>query len=236
MKISRKNLIYVLRDCNDNVRYVGQTIRGKFRFKDHVRKRNRKQPVSCFLKKCIDQKIKYRFEIIEYCPKSILDDREIFYIKYYRNLGCNLLNLTDGGSTTKGYKHTKEALKVMSDNQKGTPSNFKGRKHTEETKRIFSYKASLRTGNLNNFYGKKHSEESKNKMSETKKRMFKDKTLIPHNLRPILCLYNMKTYNNSREAAEDLNVPSSSIRSVLQGKSRVLYGKYKFIYKEDYDG
>ena len=235
MKINRNVFIYVIRDSNNKVRYVGQTTQGKQRFRSHINKRNRKQPSSCFIKKCIDNDIKFEFDIIEYCPEDKLDEREIFYIKRYRDLNYKLLNLTDGGKTTTGHKHTQETKDLLSRLNTGKPSAFKGKSHSKESKKLLSLAAKKRTGELNHFFNKKHKEESKLKMSNTRKKMFKNGDIRPPRAKDILCLYNMKTYISSTEAAKDLKVPASSIRSVLQGKSKSLYGKYEFIYKEEHE-
>lgn len=235
MKIDRNVFIYVIKDSKEKVRYVGQTSKGKSRFSGHINKRNRKQPSSCFIKKCVDNNIDFSFEIIEYCPIDKLDAREIFYIKYYRKSKCKLLNLTDGGKSTRGYKHSENTKKLLSELNKGKESAFKGRKHTDENIKRQSILASKRKGELNPFFNKKHTQKSKDEMSKTRKKMFKEGVIEPPKSRPFVCLENEKTYKTSREAALDLNVPASSIRSVLQGKSKSLYGKYRFIYKEYYE-
>jgi len=37
-----------------------------------------------------------------------LDFLEIFYISYFRSIGCDLVNLAKGGAFRGGYKHTEE--------------------------------------------------------------------------------------------------------------------------------
>lgn len=58
--------------------------------------------------------IKYGFEnfskeILEYCNKSDVDEKEIFYIKYYNSNNLDTgYNLTNGGGSLSGYKMTEE--------------------------------------------------------------------------------------------------------------------------------
>ena len=48
-------------------------------------------------------------EIIEYCNKDNIDEREIFYIKHYNSKNPDVgYNLTDGGGSLSGYKMTDE--------------------------------------------------------------------------------------------------------------------------------
>ena len=59
-------------------------------------------------------------------------------IAFWRNIGCDLTNLTDGGEGISGFRHSDEIKKKLSDLNKGQPAAFKGRKHTEETKKLLS--------------------------------------------------------------------------------------------------
>jgi group I intron endonuclease len=127
----------------------------------------------------------------------ILEDRltegealelEIKYIKKYgrRDLGeGTLVNLTDGGEGTSGYKHTNTSKEEISNNN---ARGFLGRTHTNETKdkiskankgnnnakgnikTIIGLKKISETSKGNTYMlGKTHSEESKNKISKSKK-------------------------------------------------------------------
>ena len=65
-------------------------------------------------------------------------------IKFWRDAGIDLVNLTDGGEGLSGYRMTEEAKQHLSKINKGKPTAFKGRHHTEEAKAILSAKAKIR--------------------------------------------------------------------------------------------
>lgn len=66
----------------------------------------------------------------------------------------------------KKLKLTPEQRKKWSEMRKGENNSFYGKKHSKETLRILSEKASKRTREKNSFYGKKHTEETKKKIAE----------------------------------------------------------------------
>jgi len=87
--------------------------------------------------------------------------KEKEFIKFYRNLGYKLTNLTDGGEGVSGYKHTEKTIaqKIGKNNpmygKVGPLHHNFGKKMPPEIVKIVSQKNT----------GKKHSEESKNKIS-----------------------------------------------------------------------
>jgi group I intron endonuclease len=64
-----------------------------------------------------------------------------------------------------GRTHTPEVCAAASARLKGKPSAFKGHKHTDAAKALFSAKAAERTGERNAFFGRHHSEEAKAKIA-----------------------------------------------------------------------
>ena len=66
---------------------------------------------------------------------------EIQQIAQLRAEGYELVNRTDGGDGTSGYRHTPEAKAKMSKATVGRPSAFKGRVHSDEAKAKLAQKA-----------------------------------------------------------------------------------------------
>lgn len=76
----------------------------------------------------------FKFEVIEYCNKDILRDREQYYIDLNRNnkLLCNIS--LDAKSIMGGRKHTKESKYKISENKKGNNHPMYGKHLSKEHK------------------------------------------------------------------------------------------------------
>ena len=126
--------IYVLKDENGNVFYVGKTVTPNKRFKRHLAnvRYGSNYPVHNKLRKVISIKGNANgiYQVIESdILEENIDNREMFFIKYYKQQGCKLKNLTEGGEGGKGYTdeiNKRAALKRI------------GLKRTEETRKRIS--------------------------------------------------------------------------------------------------
>lgn len=110
----------------------------------------------------------FKKEILEECStQQQLDDREIFWISFYKSneIGYNIMEGGNGGV------HSVETKIKMSIKHMGVKNNFYKKTHTDETKKILSEKMKERLKNKENhpIYGKKFSEETKKKMSDKRK-------------------------------------------------------------------
>ena len=176
--------IYKITNLVNGKMYIGQAVDIEERWIRH--KRDWKIDKTKVLYKAIRKYgiENFSFEIIEECSEKELSNLEIYYIWYYHTYlydeKCNGYNMTIGGETIKGYRHTEESKIKMSESHKGEKSyNFgkhlseetrkkiseanKGKTHSEETRQKIS--DSIK-GENNPFYGKTHSEETRQKMSE----------------------------------------------------------------------
>lgn len=88
-------------------------------------------------------------------------DIEKYRIKMWKDAGIDLANKSDGGEGNAGHI----GLRGNKSPFFGKPSVFKGKKHTEESKRKISEKAKKRKSRT----GYKHSEETKSKISNSHK-------------------------------------------------------------------
>lgn len=84
--------------------------------------------------------------------------REIYWIKYYRELGVKLRNLTDGGDGSPGKKHSDKTKEKISKSNKGKKLSDATKKRMSESK----------NDEKNNMFGKNHSDETKEKISKNK--------------------------------------------------------------------
>lgn len=96
--------------------YIGQTIHT---LEERIKGHNKKSTNCTLLKRAID---KYRdimvYEIIETVPYELLDEREIYWIKYYNSLAPNGYNCSSGGNSKK------ELSDLLKDNiSKGLKNN-----------------------------------------------------------------------------------------------------------------
>ena len=138
-------------------------------------------------------------------------------IDVYKRRGIKLVNLTNGGEGSSGYKHTEEHKGKMKGNTYGSSvwgKNFKGCHHSEETKAKWSIS---RIGNTNK-KGTKLSKESKQKISQSRKGkpLLKRRILIDEQVRQIrkdLCEMNTLV-----SIAKKYNVGESTIRRIRDGE------------------
>jgi len=77
-----------------------------------------------------------------------------------------LINFTNGGEGSSGYKHTYKTKRQMSNLKMGKNNPFYGKHHSEKTKNILS---EINCNEKHPFYGKHHSKESNIKRSEKMK-------------------------------------------------------------------
>ena len=147
-----KSYIYALK-CpkTDKIRYIGQTVRKpSYRYKDHLaeakrynRKKTKKSNWIVGLLRNNQLPLMVILEELDFISIETLDEREKYWIKYYKDLYYNLLNLTEGGRAsyprekktidrplfsynekTKeviSYKDTKEASKIIKRHHSNIP-------------------------------------------------------------------------------------------------------------------
>lgn len=124
-------IIYSLSDpITGEVRYIGKTknelhkrLSGHYKDKSE----NYKTHWIASLKK---RELKPSISIIEICTEENWEERERYWISFYKNQGSRLTNLTDGGEgLPRGYKHSKETIeKIRQASKKPNAGQFsKGR-------------------------------------------------------------------------------------------------------------
>ena len=136
--------IYALHDPRNNlIRYVGKSDTPYERLKyRHLRKQELDADThkSRWIKQLLKINLKPTLSIIEKVPKDNWSEREIYWIKYYRDKGVKLTNEDNGGKgRDKGFKHKKSSIQKII-------KALKGREVSEETKER------IRRSNKKNYY------------------------------------------------------------------------------------
>jgi hypothetical protein len=104
------NIYKILNPDTLEVKYIGKTTEAlNRRLNKHIHNRGK----TIMSKWCLKYKLLNKRPIIQLIERITFDkweEREKYWISYYKNQGYNLLNITEGGDEgCKGYSHTKEA-------------------------------------------------------------------------------------------------------------------------------
>ena len=166
--------IYAIMNKINNKLYIGSAVHFKRRHGDHRKKLLNKSHYNKKLQHAVNKYgiNNFSFILVELCDKKELFSVEQKYLnRLFRTRSGYNINPTAGGP--KG--HTEHTKKKLSKLLKDKPPLFKGRKHTDESKRLNSIKhkgrkpstesikKSIETRQKN---GYRHSDETKKKISE----------------------------------------------------------------------
>lgn len=188
--------IYVLIDPRDEeIRYVGWTNDLRTRYGCHLRD---KKPCyrTYWIMKLRRMGLKPRMEVVQEVSLQSWAEAEIYWISYFRNIGCKLVNGTDGGQGNLGWCPSEETRTKISQSNKAVyqahpelrqrvSEVHKGKIISEEHRKISSIATTKRweKWRANGRYlspearanisaaqrGKKHSQESRDKQSRSTK-------------------------------------------------------------------
>lgn len=192
--------------------YIGQTVRPlKERIAEHARHND-----TYFDKAIAKYGLEnFRIEVID-SAKTIeeLNQKEIFWICFFETMGAKGYNLCEGGGNTKGFHHTEESKKAMSEKKK-----------------------EMYIGTGNPFYGKRHSAASREKMSRLRKNRELSQEWKEHissglqNKRKVRNIETGEVFASIAEAAEKYNIIPTHITRVCRGK-RKRTGGFHWEYTE----
>ena len=130
----KRTNIYTLLDETQKVRYVGKTIqplseRLRVHFNEAIR--DTKNHRCNWIRSMLAKGVKPTMGLLAIVEGNGCVE-EIAYIAAFRNSGVRLVNQTDGGEGTLGYRHSKEAREKISERSKRQIPWNKGRKHSPE--------------------------------------------------------------------------------------------------------
>lgn len=174
---------------------------------------------------------KYGYDVMIIEDNLINEDaltREIYWIK--RIGRKNLVNMTDGGEGSEGFKHSPEAIQKLKDREPRfgkDNGNYGGGNWSVEAKNKFSeYQKINMLGDKNPFYGKKHSNETKKHLSIVRS----GRKLTDEHKKNISLAQIGKRRNNNDLSGE--NNPNSKLTYEIANEIRERYSKGNITYKE----
>lgn len=166
----------------------------------------------------------HKLEIIEEVEDSLLNEREIFWIKEFKTYWKDNeqgMNLTKGGDGNNGsWMHKTELRKWFSERFTGPGGPFYGKTHTEawrieKSKEVSEY-------------------NKRNGIRVPEWGVEKGRLKV---MRAIICYDKngnfLKEYDSLRSACNDLKIHHSSISESCNGKITGVFGKYVFRYKTE---
>ena len=126
--------IYCIENKINGKKYIGKAKNIKKRWADHIRKLNKGTHDNKYLLTAWEKygRENFDFNIIELCEIDKLIEREIFYISFFDTFNHGY-NLTVGGDGLPGYKHSSDTKKIMSEKASGriiTKEQIEKRKET----------------------------------------------------------------------------------------------------------
>ncbi len=156
-----ETFIYTLIDPrNQQVRYVGYAQDPKERLRKHITSSKRlSSHKACWIKSLLKLKLKPEMEIIECVNVKDRDKQEKYWIAYYRSLGFDLTNGTDGGDCS--YTLTDETRSKIS---QATHKQWEKRR-SQNYQMSEDQKIKIGIGNK----GKVRSQEAREKYSKARK-------------------------------------------------------------------
>jgi group I intron endonuclease len=177
--------------------YIGKSLRLKYRWKQHLWKLKNKTHANKHLQSAFDKytNVNFWFEILEYCSKENVCEREMFYINKHQSYNPKFgYNKTKGG---EGLKATDEIKQKISNSLKGKPAS--------EAKKENCRKAQT---------GLKRSKEHKENISKALKH-----PISQYDLQGTF----IKNWDSIREASNKLGFCESVISRCVNSKRKTAY-------------
>lgn len=162
--------IYVLCDPDtDEIRYVGKSDNPEKRLIQHCSTKELKynNHKASWIKSLINKNKYPKLSILEEVEKDIWQDREKYWIQYYRNLGVRLTNQMDGGEgVSSGTKLSVKTRRKISEALRGRPVSEKAKMAIRDRSRnrVWTSDIKEKISNTKKTNWKSLSDELKNKI------------------------------------------------------------------------
>ena len=206
----KTTFIYCLIDPRDNqIRYIGKSNNPEQRLKNHCNPA-RYRPTYKFnwIRKLKQLKLKPILKILEEVDIEIWKQKEKYWIEFYKNEECNLVNYTDGGDGLSfGNQTSFRKGHIPWNNGTAKPKIIKGNKGRTE-------------GNIKNQFRKNHTPWNTGIKGVKLK---PDKNVYQFNKERTIMI---RKWNTAKQAAEELNINQEGIGQCARGKSKSCGGYY----------
>lgn len=203
-----KYKIYKLIDpITNEIRYVGRTIQKlQNRLKKHLKANDKSHRVNWIKSLTKNQLIPIIELICETQEFETCCELEKFYIEKYKKEGMNLVNMTDGGDGSIGFKHSEETI-------------LKLKKIAKKRVKNDEYINILKNHGLKRWNNKTDIEKLQNKLNQKNRRNIKQYNINGEFIKEFISL---------REIERELGYFRANITPCLKGKFIQAYG---FIWK-----
>ena len=195
----------IVNPITNELRYIGQTVNFNKRKSEHLyRAKTLKSSWYLYnwINSMLSDNIKPEFIIIDEVSIESLDYWEIFYISYFKSIGCNLTNYASGGNSRGGYNHTQEFKDYLSNKYKGRKPWNTGKKLSKEHKENI-----VKNHRKPKEFSAWYTARSKKKVQQfTKEGVY------------------IKTWESTYEASKVLNIGRKNIGNVLSNYSKTAGG------------
>lgn len=201
--------IYKLLDPTTNeIRYVGRTVQKlENRLKKHLNANDKSHRVN-WIKSLTKNELTPKIELI--CETDSFDvccELEKFYIQKFKNEGADLVNMTDGGDGSIGFKHNESSIIKMKEAAK---------KRVEDEKLI----QKLKEYGLKQWENKTDKQKLDNQLNQKGRKNIKQLTLTGEFIKEFVSL---------RQIEKELGYFRANISPCLKGVFKQAYG-FKWVY------